>query len=257
MRGLRAAPLLLLLVAADQPPAAIEPIGYSIVARYPHDTKAFTEGLLMHDGLLYESTGRTGQSDIRKVRLSDGKVLKSVRLSSDLFGEGIADWKDELISVTWTSGIGFRWTIGDLRRTGRFSYRGEGWGMTQDGKNLILSDGTPTLRFLTPKTFSEVRRVSVTLGGRPVRQINELEWVKGRIFANIWQTPFIVRIDPVSGVVDGVLDLSDIVRSVPVRDRDDVLNGIAYDAAHDQLLVTGKNWPTLFAIKLGPAPPPK
>jgi glutaminyl-peptide cyclotransferase len=248
---LRAAPILLLLIAADQPIAPpVEVIGYTIVGRFPHDTKAFTEGLLYRDGILYESTGREGQSDIRKVRLSDGRVLKSVRLAPTLFGEGITDWKDELISVTWTTGIGFRWNLRQLRKTSQFSYPGEGWGLTQNGTHLILSDGSADLRVLNPKTFGLVRRINVSYNHRPVRKLNELEWVNGRIFANVWETPIIVRINPQTGAVDGVLDLTALVRSVPTHDRDDVLNGIAYDPATDRLLVTGKNWPTLYALKL-------
>ncbi len=249
-------PVVLILAGSATAPnevvQAVTQIKYAVIARYPHDTAAFTEGLLYRDGMLIESTGREGQSDIRKVRLSDGKVLQSVRLPAQYFGEGIADWKDELVSVTWTTGIGYRWNLKTLKQTSRFSYPGEGWGMTQDGKSLILSDGTPNIRFLNPLSFKETRRISVTFQGRPVKQINELEWVKGAIYANIWQTPVIARIDPISGKVTGFLDLSELVKSVATRDPDAVLNGIAYDGAKDRLLITGKNWPTVFAIKLVP-----
>jgi glutaminyl-peptide cyclotransferase len=250
MRGIILLASALLLISANTPPPIVAKIGYSVTARYPHDSGAFTEGLLMHGGYLYESTGLEGQSDIRRVRLSDGKVLKSVKLPPALFGEGIVDWGKELLSVTWKTGQGFRWDLATLKRKAGFSYPGEGWGMTHNGANIILSDGTPTLRVLNPATFAEVRRITVTIHGRPLPNLNELEWVKGVLFANVWQQPAIVRIDPGSGRVTGVLDLTDVAASVQASGQDAVLNGIAYDAKTDVLLVTGKNWPTLFALKL-------
>jgi glutaminyl-peptide cyclotransferase len=239
-----------LIISANSPTPVVVKIGYSVVARYPHDTGAFTEGLLMHGGALYESTGLEGQSDIRRVRLSDGKVLKAVKLPPELFGEGIVDWGKDLLSVTWKTGQGFRWDLATLKRKTRFSYPGEGWGMTQDGKNIILSDGTPSLRVLNPVSFAEVRRIAVTFNGRPLPNLNELEWIKGVLFANVWHQSAIVRIDPGSGRVTGVIDLTDIAASVQASGPDAVLNGIAYDTKSDVLLVTGKNWPTLFALKL-------
>jgi glutaminyl-peptide cyclotransferase len=250
MRRLALLPSALLLVCANTPPPAVPKIGYRIAARFPHDTDAFTEGLLMHGGFLYESTGLEGQSDIRRVRLSDGKVLKSVKLPPEIFGEGIVDWGKELLSVTWKTGLGFRWDMASLKRKARFSYPGEGWGMTQDGKNIILSDGTPNLRVLNPVTFAEVRRITVTFNGKPLPNLNELEWVKGVLYANVWQQPAIVRIDPSSGRVTGVLDLTDLAASVNASGPDAVLNGIAYDVSTAHLLVTGKNWPTLFSLAL-------
>jgi glutaminyl-peptide cyclotransferase len=238
------------LISATAAPPAFPPIAFKVEAKYPHDRAAYTEGLFVRDGFLYESTGREGESDIRRVHIADGKVLQSVKLPPRLFGEGIVDWKNEIISVTWQTGAGFRWDLRSLQRKSNFSYPGEGWGMTQDGTNLIMSDGTPQLRLLDPISFKERGRITVTIGGRPLPQLNEIEWVNGVIYANVWMTNEIVRINPVTGVVTGILNLTEIAKQVPRRDRDSVLNGIAYDAKSKQLLVTGKNWPTLFALKL-------
>ncbi|GAJ28596.1 glutaminyl-peptide cyclotransferase [Acidomonas methanolica] len=231
---------------------------------YPHDPSAFTEGLLIHDGRLYESTGYEGASFIREEDLRTGRVLRSVQLPPDLFGEGIVAVGDEILSVTWRNGVGFRWSLPDLRRLGRFQYPGEGWGMTYDGRRIILSDGTPVLRFLDPGDLHVVRRLTVTADGVPLRNINELEMMKGEVLANIWLTNEIARIDPATGKVIGWIDLTPLVRRVGARDVDAVLNGIAYDAANDRLYVTGKDWPLLFEIMLSSqisgarreAPPP-
>ena len=234
--------------AVGSAPLPIETV--RIVAAYPHDRTAFTEGLLVHDGSLYESTGREGQSDIRRVDLASGRVIARATLPSRLFGEGIAAWKSTLVSVTWKTGEGFRWRLPDLRRAGTVAYAGEGWGMTSDDRHIILSDGTATLRFLDPVTFKVVRRLPVTARGRPLDQLNELELVDGEILANIWMTPYIARIDPATGAVRGFLDLTPLVERVGVRDPDAVANGIAWDAKAHALYVTGKNWPELFAIAL-------
>jgi glutamine cyclotransferase len=235
-------------VAQDTPrPPVVQP---TLVASYPHDTHAFTEGLLITDGKLYESTGREGASYIRQVDLKTGKVLRQVALSSTLFGEGIVAWGKELRSVVWHGGTGFRWSLPGLKHVGTFRYDGEGWAMTDDGRHIILSDGTPVLRFLDPKTMKVVRRLSVTYAGQPLRQINELEYVNGEILANIWMTPAIARIDPITGQVRGVIDLSKLVALAGTTDRDSVANGIAYDQAARKLYVTGKNWPKLFEIAL-------
>lgn len=231
------------------PPAAVP----QVVRTFPHDPAAFTQGLLWHDGALYESTGLEGRSDIRRVRLEDGKVLQRTALPSALFGEGMALWKRDLVSITWRSGIGWRWDVASLKQKAEFRYPGEGWGLTQDGRNLILSDGTPELRFLDPVTFAERRRVRVTVAGRPLGNLNELEYVKGEILANIWQTALIARINPATGQVKGWLDLRPIASRVRASGPDAVLNGIAWDARRDRLFVTGKNWPTLFEIRLPPA----
>ncbi|HWW64048.1 MAG TPA: glutaminyl-peptide cyclotransferase [Sphingomonadaceae bacterium] len=226
---------------------------YRIERVYPHDSGAFTEGLFYRDGFLYESTGLEGQSDIRKVRLEDGMVLQRVMLPKNLFGEGIVDWKNEIVSLTWQTGIGFRWSLAGFRRRGQFRYAGEGWGMTRNDRDLVMSDGTPVLRFLDPVTLRVRRRLTVTAEGRPLNDINELEWVKGEILANIWKTDLIARIDPATGRVKGWIDLTGLRQRAARPGIDSVANGIAYDRVRDRLFVTGKNWRSLFEISLVPA----
>jgi glutaminyl-peptide cyclotransferase len=240
-----------LLLSANVPLPAPPPIIlHTVEARYPHDRDAFTQGLIWRDNVLYETTGQLGKSDIRRVRLSDGKALKTVKMPPEVFGEGVTDWQNELISITWQNGVGYRWSLDTLKRTKRFTYPGEGWGLTQDGKQLYMSDGTANVRVLDPVSFNEMRRINVTFRGRPLNQLNELEWIKGALYANVWQTPFIVKIDPESGRVTGILDFAPLAKEVALKDRDAVLNGIAYDATRDVLLITGKKWPTLFAVRL-------
>ncbi|KQU53238.1 glutamine cyclotransferase [Sphingomonas sp. Leaf339] len=224
--------------------------GVTVVARYPHDATAFTEGLIWHDGALYESVGREGQSDVRRVRLADGKVERRGTIPPAQFGEGLAAWRNELISLTWHDGIAHRWNAKTLKRHGQSRFVSEGWGLTSDGHALIQSDGTATLRFLDPMTLKVRRQVSVTLNGRPLDQINELEWVDGAILANVWHQPFLVRIDPASGRVTRIIDLRPLVAEIGARDPEAVANGIAYDAAKKRLFVTGKLWPTVFEIRL-------
>jgi glutaminyl-peptide cyclotransferase len=241
--------------AASEPAAAskaaIPVYGYQVVHAYPHDPGAFTEGLFYKDGFLYESTGLQGRSSVRKVRLESGEVVQKGDLPRDLFGEGICEWGGRIIGLTWQTNVGFvlDFKTFDLQHT--FQYPGEGWGLTHDDHELVMSDGTPELRFLDPKTLRETHRVRVTAAGQPIDQINELEWVEGEIYANIWQTDRIARIDPKTGNVVGWIDLSGLLS---VKDRlsgsPDVLNGIAYDAANKRLFVTGKLWPRLFEIKL-------
>ena len=244
--------------AADTTPAEPPVQGYRIEAAYPHDAGAFTQGLFYLDGNLYESTGLHGRSTIRRVRIDDGAVLQSISLPREVFGEGIVNWGREIISITWQNGIGYRWDRASLRRIGEFRYPGEGWGLTQDGTHIIMSDGTPFLRFLDPATLREVRRIEVTSGGWRVPRLNELEYVRGEIYANVWQTDRIARIDPATGQVRSWIDLSGLAASIPGRQDDDVLNGIAFDEARDRLFVTGKNWPHLFEIELSaPAEPPR
>ncbi|OYX50025.1 MAG: hypothetical protein B7Y97_08025 [Sphingomonas sp. 32-66-10] len=221
-----------------------------ILATHPHDSSAFTQGLFFADGALFESTGQHGESVVREVDLLTGKVRREVRLPREYFGEGSTGWGDTIISLTWKHGKAFRWDRRTLRQIGTFSYSGEGWGLTQDGKSLILSDGTPELRFLDPVTFAEQRRITVTYQGHPIRRLNELEYVRGEILANIWHQDLIVRIDPASGVIIGVIDLRDLAAAVPVRDSEAVLNGIAYDDKTGKLYITGKNWPSLYEIAL-------
>ncbi len=250
MRRIGRLTALLLTLAPFAARAALPVEQAQVICTYPHDTAAFTEGLLFRDGFLYESTGREGQSSIRKVDLATGRTVESVSISLGIFGEGIVDWKDQLYSVIWHGGVGSRWTLKGFRHLGTFRYSGEGWAMTQDGKNIILSDGTPVLRFLDPKSLKVVRTLTVSAEGVPVRQVNELEYVRGEILANIWMTNAIARIDPATGHVKGWIDVSALAAKVGSTDPDAVPNGIAYDKAGNRLFVTGKNWPLLFQIKL-------
>jgi glutamine cyclotransferase len=244
-------PLLALLLTVGAPLArAATPVyGYQVVRTYPHDPNAFTQGLLLRDGFLYESTGLEGASSIRKVELETGRVELERSISSRYFGEGIVDWKDRLIELTWKHQLGFIYDLDDFETRGEFSYPGEGWARTRDDHRIIMSDGTARLRFLDPETLKETGGVTVTDDGQPVDQLNELEWVKGEIYANIWQTDRIARIDPATGQVKSWIDLAGLL---PAEDRwrADVLNGIAYDAKADRLIVTGKLWPRLYEIRL-------
>lgn len=221
-----------------------------VIATYPHDTGAFTQGLFFSDGRLFESTGQEGESAIRELDLATGKVKREVRLPAEYFGEGSTGWGKTIVSLTWKHGKGFRWDRDTFRKLGEFTYPGEGWGLTQDGKSLILSDGSNELRFLDPKSFAEQRRIRVTWRGRPLRQLNELEYVHGEILANVWHQDVIVRIDPASGVIKGAIDLRAVTASLGLNDGEAVLNGIAWDAKAGKLYVTGKRWPKLFEIAL-------
>lgn len=235
---------------AAEPP--VVNYSYRIVNTYPHDRNAFTQGLFYLNGNLYESTGQVGQSTIRKVHFEDGRVLQSVPIPPGLFGEGIVNFGNEIVSITWQGGNGYRWDLGTLRQIGQWHYEGEGWGLTQNGTDIIMSDGTSAIRFLDPVTLAERRRITVTIQGAELTELNELEWVNGEIYANIWQTPRIARIDPNTGRVTGVIDLSGIANE-NTTSRDAVLNGIAFDAQHNRLFVTGKLWPHLYEIQLVPA----
>ncbi len=226
----------------------------TIVARYPHDRTAFTEGLLWHDGALYESTGQERQSDVRRLSLKDGKILAKTRIDPAQFGEGLALWKNELVSLTWHDGIAHRWDIRTLKSTAHNRYTGEGWGLTSDGVSLLQSDGSPDIIFRDPVTLAERKRVAVTIDDRPLRDINELEYVDGALLANVWHTGFLVRIDPKTGKVTAVVDLRPLVDEVAATDPEAVLNGIAWDAKANRLFVTGKYWPTLFEIKIAATP---
>jgi glutamine cyclotransferase len=250
----RSLPLTLFALASCGASATAEPPvdGYRIVKEYPHDPAAFTQGLVYLDGKLYESTGLNRQSTVREVRLEDGKVLRSVSIPPQYFGEGLVNWGPDLLSLTWTDGIGFRWNRSDFKPKGSFRYSGEGWGLTQDGRHIILSDGTDKLRFFDPETMQEKKRLAVTYKGQPVERLNELEWVKGEIFANIWMGRRIARIDPKSGAVKGWIDLTRLAVENANGDPDAVLNGIAYDPKGDRLFVTGKNWAKLFEIDIVP-----
>ena len=231
--------------------AAVPVYGFTVVRTYPHDPDAFTEGLFYLNGFLYEATGLEGKSSIRKVQLSTGKVLEMRPISPKYFGEGIIAWKGRLVELTWKSEIGFTYDLATFKPLSAFHYVGEGWALTQDGQRLIMSDGTPQLRFLDPVSLKETGRVTVTVNDRQLLNINELEWFKGEVLANIWQTNYIARIDPKTGKTTGVIDLTPLATMEAGKGRQiDVLNGIAYDAAHDRLFVTGKLWPDLYEIKL-------
>lgn len=236
--------------AWPQAPAASVPMyGYQIVRVYPHDAKAFTQGLQYVDGVLYEGTGQVGQSSIRKVELATGKVLQTRDVPAPYFGEGITVWKNTLIELTWQTHVAFVYDRATFQPKKQFTYPGEGWGLTQDATSLIMSDGSDELRILDPVTFAERRRIKVTAVGAPLRNLNELEYVKGEIFANVWQTDYIARIAPDTGKVSAYIDLRGLLTPAE-RAGTDVLNGIAYDAVHDRLFITGKWWPKLFEITL-------
>lgn len=228
--------------------------GYTVLRTYPHDPGAFTQGLQFLDGVLYEGTGLNGRSSIRRVKLETGEVLQERAVPAEYFGEGIVVWKSELIELTWQSRVALVYDKTTFAPTRTFNYAGEGWGLTHDGANLIMSDGSAELRVLDPATFAERRRITVTAAGAPVIHLNELEFVKGEIFANIWPTDTIARISPETGHVTGWIDLRDLLTAAESRNVE-VLNGIAYDAAQDRLFVTGKLWPKIFEIQIVPKSP--
>ena len=222
-----------------------------VVATYPHDDRAFTQGLLWHDGSVIESTGLPGRSDVREVKLETGEVIQRQAIAGHQFGEGIALWDDAFVSLTWRDGAIYRWDAETLEpREGADNFAFEGWGLTTGPEGLIHSDGSDRLRVLDPETFEVLRSVDVTLNGRPLRNLNELEMVDGLVYANVWKTPFLVAIDPTDGKVRRVIDLTDIVGGIAAADPDAVLNGIAWDADNRRLFVTGKLWPALFQIEL-------
>jgi len=249
------APIALCATAAPQTvaPARVQLLTAHVVARYPHDTTAFTEGLIWSDGALYESVGREGMSEVRRVRLADGHVTARVTIPAAQFGEGLARWRDQLISLTWHDGIAHRWNARTLKPIGEARYSGEGWGLTSDGASLLLSDGSATIKRYDAASFRETGSIAVTANGRPLDQINELEMVDGAILANVWHAPYLVRIDSATGRVTAVIDLRPLVAEVKATDREAVPNGIAWDPAGKRLFVTGKLWPTLFEVALQPA----
>jgi glutaminyl-peptide cyclotransferase len=222
---------------------------YQVVTSYPHDRAAFTQGLVYLDGFLYEGTGLKGQSTIRKIKLETGEILQQRRIDDQYFGEGIAVWQNTLIQLTWQSEIGFVYDLATFEPSRRFTYKGEGWGLTHDGTWLIMSDGTPALRFFDPATLEETGRVTVRDGKLPVDDLNELEFVKGEILANVWNTTRIARISPKSGQVTAWIDFSSLLSARDAAGAE-VMNGIAYDATRDRLFVTGKLWPRLFEVRI-------
>lgn len=227
----------------------IQSCGYDVVQTYPHDPQAFTQGLIYDRGELYESTGLRGRSSLRRVELATGKVLQINELADRYFGEGLTRWQDRLLQLTWVSQTGFIYDRETLQETGSFSYPTEGWGLTHDGQELIMSDGTDTLYFLDPDTFEERRRIQVKERRQPIDKLNELEYIKGEILANIWLSDRIARISPETGNVLGWIDLSGIINPRPTPQTDAVLNGIAYDEENERLFVTGKLWSKLFEIE--------
>jgi len=235
-------------------PAAVPParLVLEVLATYPHDPDAFTQGLLIHQGAVYESTGRYGRSSVRRVDPESGEVRAERALPPDLFGEGLARVGDRLVQLTWREGVAPVWDLATLAPLDRLSYQGEGWGLTFDGERLVMSDGSAWLVFRDPGTLAEIDRVLVTLEGEPLSQLNELEWVDGAVWANVWGSSSVVRIDPASGAVTGVADLSDLLSRLPAEQSGgiDVLNGIAWWPEREAFLVTGKLWPRAFLVKM-------
>lgn len=223
---------------------------YRVVKTYPHDPGAYTQGLVYRDGFLFESTGLNGRSSLRKVRLETGEVVQQRRVDQAHFAEGLADWNDQLVQLTWQSNVAFVYELASFAPRKTYDYSGEGWGLTHDGKRFILSDGTNQLRFLDPETFREIGRVSVMDGQTPVRDLNELEFIRGEIYANVWHTDRIARISPETGRVVRWIDLRGLMSGGYKLDAEAVLNGIAFDAARNRLFVTGKLWPRLFEIEV-------
>ena len=227
---------------------------YQIVNTYPHDPDAFIQGLVVEDSVFYEGTGLNGRSSLRRVRLTSGQVEKIIPLSASVFGEGITVYNNKIIQLTWQSNIGFVYDKETFEEIRTVAYPTEGWGITYDGSRFIMSDGSSQLFFRDPVTFEELGRVSVTDEGQPVSQLNELEYIKGEVYANVWQTDRIARINPTTGKVIAWIDLTGILTNEDRQTTVDVLNGIAYDAQKDRLFVTGKLWPKIFEIKLVPKP---
>ncbi len=240
--------LLLLASAAAQTPQ----YGFQVVHVYPHDRNAFTQGLEFRAGFFYEGTGLEGRSTVRKVKPETGEVLQEIRIEPQYFGEGITVFNQQLFELTWRSQTGFVYEQNSFRRLRSFSYSGEGWGLANDGSDIFMSDGTPEIRVWDPVTLREKRRITVRDAGKPVANLNELECVRGEIYANVWQTDRIVRIAPATGKVLGWVNLAGLLNAADRAENTDVLNGIAYDALGDRLFVTGKFWPKMFEIKIVP-----
>jgi glutaminyl-peptide cyclotransferase len=224
---------------------------YEILKIYPHDPTAFTEGLEYHEGELFEGTGLEGESDIRRVKLETGEVLQKVRIPASQFGEGVTEFRGKLYQLTWRTKVGYVYDAKTMKLEKSFKYNTEGWGMTHDDKQLIYGDGTPNIYFMDPKTLKVTGSIFVTASdGRPVNNLNELEYINGEIWANIWMTDLLARINPKTGKISSFVNLKGLPSGVPTANRDAVLNGIAYNAAGKRLFVTGKNWAFLFEIKL-------
>lgn len=240
----------LLLTPVSELLAQTPVYGYEVVNRFPHEPTAYTQGLRFHEGFMYEGTGRRGQSLLKQYRLEDGQVLQSKRLGDRYFGEGIEIVGEKIYQLTWQAHMVFVYDLASFEQLDTFYNPTEGWGLTYDGTELILSDGSANLYFIDPATFVTTRKVTVTLDGNPVASLNELEYIDGEVWANIWQTDFIVRIDPSSGQVNSLVNLTGLSGSSARNDRDAVLNGIAYDHAQERLFVTGKLWSEIYEIRL-------
>lgn len=240
--------------APASPLAAAPPRAYTykVVATYPHDPTSYTQGLLWHEGHLWEGTGLNGQSALMQVRLADGKILRREALDARYFGEGLALLGGKFYQLTWQDGVAIVWDAATLKEVRRFDYAGEGWGLATDGAMLYMSDGTENIHVVDPQDFSRKRTIPVYTDKGPVPYLNELEWVEGELWANVYTTMVIVRIDPLSGHVKGIIDLSGILPEADITPQTDVLNGIAYDAATKRVFVTGKNWTKLFEIEVLP-----
>jgi glutamine cyclotransferase len=234
---------------ASNGPIIAQEVGYEVVNNFPHDPEAFLQGLVWHNGF-FESTGQLGRSSLRRVEYPTGKVLQQVNLNSQYFGEGLAMVDNRLIQLTWQSHRGFVYDRDSFELLGEFRYDTEGWGLTYDGKSLVLSDGTDVLTFINPNSFKPTRKVSVKFNGTALHDLNELEYINGEIWANVWHTDRIVRIDPTSGQVKSYLNLAGILPEEEKSDPEAVLNGIAYDAQGKRIFVGGKLWPRIFEIRL-------
>lgn len=243
-------PIPTLLPTPEGATQAIPAYGYTVVDSFPHDVAAYTQGLQFLDGVFYEGTGLEGRSSLRKVEIGTGKVLQQHDLEDQYFGEGIVVLADRIWQITWKSQVAFLYDRASFNEIKRVNYPTQGWGLTYDGARLIMSDGSNTLYFRDPENFDEISRVSVTYMGQVLMQLNELEYINGEIWANIYQTNFIARINPETGVVTSVVDLTGILANETLTNQVDVLNGIAYDAATDRLFVTGKLWPKVYQVTL-------
>jgi glutaminyl-peptide cyclotransferase len=236
--------------AKRQLPGLTPEYTFTIVHAFPHDPSAFTQGLAYHDGFLYEGTGLNGHSSLRKIRLETGEVIQHTDLDSEFFGEGITIFKERVVQLTWKSGTGFVYDLDSFHRLRKFSYSGEGWGLATNNRELFLSDGTSEIRVLDPETFQEKRRLKVHDGSAAIDQLNELEFVEGQLFANVWHSNRIARISPQTGNIVGWIDLTGLLSPIYRLQPEAVLNGIAYDPIRKRLFVTGKLWPSVFEIKL-------
>ena len=223
---------------------------YRVIKTFNHDPKAYTQGLFFHNGFLYEGTGQNGSSSLRKVELETGKVIQSNNLEQDYFGEGITLFGDKIYQLTWTSGIGFVYDAETFKRLHTFNYTTQGWGLTTNGNELVMSDGSNTLYFMEPNDFSEVKKVEVFDNYGPQKMLNELEYINGKIWANVYTTNRVVIIDPQSGAVVSEIDFTGILKNSDKTGNEDVLNGIAYDPTSKRIFVTGKNWPKLYQVEI-------